>query len=291
MNSYKSHKFKPNVKFPVLFTSFSPAVVSYLGNPEKFYFGGLDITNSSEIQFNRNTLLSSQINYSIYNNFKDTTYQPDSNMEHVRTDKVLYLQNTDLYIKRLQLDYIWSPKKNLYAKLSGGIFEDMFGGIGGQLLFKPFNSNLNVSIEGFYVKQRDYDQRFKFRDYQTTTAHVNIGYLFPLGIESNISFGRYLAKDDGYTFDLSRRTKSGFRAGVYFTRTNVSAELFGEGSFDKGFYFQVPMDLFSKNYSGNYSNFKLSPLTRDGGAKLEFDKDLKGLIYNSTLNELSLGWN
>ena len=51
------------------------------------------------------------------------------------------------------------------------------------------------------------------------------------------------------------------------------------------------MDLFSKNYSGNYSNFKLSPLTRDGGAKLEFDKDLKGLIYNSSLNELSRGWN
>ena len=195
MNSYKSHKFKPNVKFPVLFTSFSPAVVSYLGNPEKFYFGGLDITNASEIQFNRNTLLSSQINYSLYNNFKDATYQPDSNMEHVRTDKVLYLQNVDLYIKRLQLDYIWSPKKNLYAKLSGGIFEDMFGGIGGQLLFKPFDSNLNVSIEGFYVKQRDYDQKLKFRDYQTTTAHINIGYLLPLGIDSNISFGRYLALD------------------------------------------------------------------------------------------------
>ena len=59
---------------------------------------------------------------------------------------------------------------------------------------------------------------------------------------------------------------------------------------DKGFYFQVPMDLFSKNYTGSYSNFKLSPLTRDGGAKLEFDKDLRGLIYNSSLNELRQGW-
>ena len=152
------------------------------------------------------------------------------------------------------------------------------------------DSNLNLSLEAFYVKQRAYDQTFYFRKYKTTTGHINVGYLFPLGIESNISFGRYLAKDDGYTFDLSRRTKSGFKAGIYFTRTNVSAELFGEGSFDKGFYFQVPMDLFSKNYSGGYSNFKLSPLTRDGGAKLEFDKDLRGLIYNSSLNELQNSW-
>jgi hypothetical protein len=114
--------------------------------------------------------------------------------------------------------------------------------------------------------------------------------MLPLGIESNISFGRYLAKDNGFTFDISRRTKSGFKAGIYFTRTDVSEEQFGEGSFNKGFYFQVPMDLFSKNYSGNYSNFRLSPLTRDGGAKLEFDKDLRGLIHNSTLNELRRGW-
>jgi hypothetical protein len=290
INSYLKNEFRPRVDFPAIFTSYSPILVSFLGNPEKFYFGGLDLQALSEIQFSRNLILSSQIHYSVYNNFRDTVSGPGSKMEHVRTDKVQYLKNANLYIKRFQLDYIWSPRKNIYAKLSGGIFEDMFAGIGGQILYKPFNSNLNLSIEAFNVKQRDYDQTFYFRKYKTTTGHINIGYLFPLGIESNISFGRYLAKDDGYTFDLSRRTRSGFRAGIYFTRTNVSAELFGEGSFDKGFYFQVPMDLFSKNYVGGYSNFKLSPLTRDGGAKLEFDKDLRGLIYNSTLHELNHGW-
>ena len=166
----------------------------------------------------------------------------------------------------------------------------MFGGYGGQVLYKPFNSNFNISFEGFYVRQRDYDQTFKFRKYITTTAHLNIGYTLPMGIEANVSYGRYLAKDDGFTFDLSRRTNSGFKAGIYLTRTDVSAEIFGEGSFDKGFYFQIPMDLFSKDYRGGYSNFKLSPLTRDGGAKLEFDKDLRGLIYNASLNELRSQW-
>jgi len=289
-NSYQTHKFQPTVNFPVIFSSFSPVLNSLIGNPEKFYFGGLDLQNTAEIQFNRNLILSSEINYSLYNNFKDTISGPASRMEHVRTDKVQYLKNANLYIKRLQLDYIWSPRKDLYAKVSGGMFETMFGGFGGQVLYKPFNSNFNISFEGFYVKQRGYDQTFKFRKYKTTTAHLNIGYLLPMGIELNTSYGRYLAKDDGFTFDLSRRTKSGFKAGIYFTKTNVSSDLFGEGSFDKGFYFQIPMDLFSKDYNGGYSNFKLSPLTRDGGAKLEFDKDLRGLIYNSSLNELKQGW-
>ena len=290
-NSYKNHDFKPNVDFPAIFSSTSPLIVSNIGSPEKFYYGGLDITNISEVQFTRNAILSSQINYSLYNNFDEAVYQPESVLEHVRTDNLLYLRASDLYIKRLQADYMWTPRKNVYAKLSGGIFEDMFGGIGGQVLYKPFDSNFNVSFEGFFVQQREYNRLFGFKKYKTFTAHLNFGYLLPLGIESNLSFGRYLAKDDGYTFDLSRRTRSGFRAGVYFTRTNISAEQFGEGSFDKGFYIQVPMDLFSKNYSGNYSNFRLSPLTRDGGAKLEFDKDLRGLMFNTSLNELKQGWN
>ena len=87
-----------------------------------------------------------------------------------------------------------------------------------------------------------------------------------------------------------KKIKSGFKAGIYFTRTDVPKELFGEGSFDKGFYFQIPLDLFNNNYQNNYTTFKLSPLTRDGGAKLIYDKDLRGMIYNSSHRELINQW-
>ena len=81
-----------------------------------------------------------------------------------------------------------------------------------------------------------------------------------------------MAKDEGYTLDLSRITDSGFRAGIFFSRTDVSAAEFGEGSFDKGFYFKIPFNLFRKSYTKQSFDFKLRPLTRDGGAKLENDK-------------------
>ncbi len=290
-NGYKKDEFQPYVDFPVIFQSTAPAIASHIGNPEKFYFGGLNLQNISEIQFSRNLILSSELNYSLYQNFRDTIAGPASEMEHVRTDVVQYLKEDDFFITRMQLDYIWSPHNNIYAKFSGGIFEQMYGGLGGQLLYKPFNSNFSLGAELFYVKQRTFNQKFDFQDYSTTTGHINLGYKFASGIESNLSFGRYLAKDDGFTFDLSRTTNSGFKAGIYFTRTNVSAEVFGEGSFDKGFYFQIPLDIFSKEYRGNYSSIKVSPLTRDGGAKLIYDKDLKGLIYNSTYSDLMNQWN
>lgn len=289
-NGYKEHQFQPKIIFPVIFSSTSPVILSHIGNPEKFYYGGVNLQNISEIQFNRNIILSSELNYSIYNNFKDSFVGPSSQMQHVRTDLIQYLKEDNFFISRMQLDYIQPLSKNIYGKVSAGIFESMYGGIGGQLLFRPHNKKYDIGAEIFYVKQRSFNQMFSFIDYSTITGHISFGYKLPKGIEANISFGRYLAKDVGYTFDLSRRLNSGFKAGFYFTRTDVPKELFGEGSFDKGFYFQIPTDLFSGDYSGNYSAFRLSPLTRDGGAKLNYDKDLRGLIYNSTYYELSRQW-
>jgi len=290
VHGYLEDEFQPVVKFPVIFSSTSPAIISHIGNPEKFYFSGINLQHTSEVQFSRSLLLSSELNARVYSNFKDTISGSASKMQHVRTDIVEYLKEDDLYISRMQLDYIWSPYKNIYAKISGGIFESMFGGLGGEILYKPFNKNFNIGAELFYVKQRSFDQKFNFQDYDTVTGHVNFGYRFAAGIETNISYGRYLAKDDGFTLDIGRTTSSGFRSGIYFTRTDVSADVFGEGSFDKGFYFQFPLDLFNNDFNGNYSSIKISPLTRDGGAKLVHAKDLKGLIYNSTYYELVRQW-
>jgi len=288
---YLIDEFQPSIKFPILFSTLSPSVSSYLGDPEKFYFGGINLNHISEVQFSRNLILSSELTYPMISSFSDVNYNPDSVMEHVRTDIVKYLQEDDLHINRMQLDYIWSPYKEIYSKITAGIFEQMYGGFGTEFLYIPFNKNYYIGLELFHVKQRAFNKRFDFQKYKTTTGHINFGYRFARGVESNLSYGRYLAKDDGFTLDLSRRTLSGFKAGIYFTRTNVPAEIFGEGSFDKGFYFQIPLDLISNKYSGEYSAFKISPLTRDGGAKLIYDKDLKGLIYNSTNYELYKQWN
>ena len=50
------------------------------------------------------------------------------------------------------------------------------------------------------------------------------------------------------------------------------------------------MDFLINGYSSNYFSFKLSPLTRDGGAKLNNGMDLRGIIYNSSSNEITKQW-
>jgi hypothetical protein len=106
-------------------------------------------------------------------------------------------------------------------------------------------------------------------DYQVLTGHIT-GY-WQTGWEdvlAKISYGQYLAGDKGYTVDLSRSFANGVRMGAYFTKTNVSAEQFGEGSFDKGIYVSVPFDAFFTKYSNENAYILWNPLIRDGGAKL-----------------------
>jgi len=72
----------------------------------------------------------------------------------------------------------------------------------------------------------------------------------------------------GVTLDLSRRFANGVRIGAYATKTDVSAEEFGEGSFDKGIYVDIPLDAFLTRSSGSVAHILWQPLLRDGGARL-----------------------
>ena len=281
VNGYKSHEFVPNVKFPSFHYGWTPAMVNHIGSPEKFLFAGAVIRVDTQLQFSRRLMLSTNFAFDLGNNFDEKVSDPGSQLQNVRTEIVRYLQEGDKYIPLMQLDYIWPISRDINAKISSGILERMYGGVGGEIIYKPLDRNFAIGAELYHVKQRDFDQLFDFKEYETETGHVNFKYQFNQGVILNLSYGKYLAQDVGYTFDLSRRTKSGFRAGFWFTRTDVSFEEFGEGSFDKGFYFQIPVDLFLRKHRGAYTNFRLRPLTRDGGQKLNQGKRLNGMLMNT----------
>ncbi|NLY59875.1 MAG: YjbH domain-containing protein [Gammaproteobacteria bacterium] len=119
------------------------------------------------------------------------------------------------------------------------------------------------------MKQRGFRQDLSFRDYSTWTGHLTAYTPTGLqGINARTSIGRYLAGDYGVTLDLSRRFANGITVGAWATRTNASAEEFGEGSFDKGIYFTFPFDAFFSRSTTSTGTLSWNPTTRDGGARL-----------------------
>ena len=79
--------------------------------------------------------------------------------------------------------------------------------------------------------------------------------------------------------------------GIFAIATVLSAAIFGEGSFDKGFYFAIPLDIFYPNYTKGNISFGLHPLTKDGGAMLSYHNSLYGLLGDTNKASLTKKWN
>ena len=290
---YTSHEFKPRVDYPILKNTITPDIRTHIGSPEQFLYSGFGVSLSSELQINRNLVIYSSIGRSLIDNFGDKISDPNTQLAPVRTQIVDYLQQSSnsFYLKNLNIEYIKPLKNNIYAKLSFGYLEQMYGGIAGELLYKPYISNIALGLEYNKVKKRNFNQRFSFKDYEITMPRINIAYYHPkTNILTKWSYGKYLAGDKGYTLDLSRKMPSGWRAGFFFSQTNVSEEEFGEGSFDKGFYVNVPLSIFSKGYSKDIRGFGLRTMTRDGGQQIEIQNRLIDSFYGSTFSEINENW-
>ena len=156
---------------------------------------------------------------------------------------------------------------------TAGILEEMFSGYGFEYLYYKNSNNYAYGFELFEVKKRDYQMRFKNLDYKTLTGSINFYYrnYGAIPFDMKVSYGKYLAGDEGVTFELSRSSKNGTKFGIFATFTDVSAEQFGEGSFDKGIFFNIPI-------YGNFINYTWKPLTKDPGAKLNRKNSLYDLL-------------
>jgi hypothetical protein len=212
----------------------------------------------------------------IYNDFS-TDRVSNSIIQRVRSDVNRYLVEGQSGLDQLYIEYRKSATPSLHYRAYAGILEAMYGGAGVEVLYAPFKSRVAVGATINALRQRGFEKNFEFLDYKTVTGYLSLFYATPFyNVDVAVHAGRYLGKDTGYTFEARRTFDSGFSLGGFFTRTNVSAEEFGEGSFDKGLFFRIPFNgLLPGNTRSAYTTI-LRPLERDGGRRLE---DFSGSLW------------
>ena len=243
---------------------------------EGFFKWSLLLENDSEFIIRDNFFFTSNLKFSIDDNFDDLTIPPKNTYPaQVRSDVKDYLRNIDegIIIGRAQFDYHLTPKKNHHIMLTAGILEDMFMGYGFEYLYLKEESNYGIGFEVFGVQKRDHMMKFGTLDYKNTVSSINYYYrninIIPFDLK--ISTGEYLAGDKGTTFEMSRKYLNGMEFGVFASFTDVTSEQFGEGTFDKGIFFNIPI-------YGNFINYTWRPLTKDPGAKLNRKHTLHDLL-------------
>lgn len=277
-----------------LFPRFSWALTPYFEfsafGPEEPLRYGLGAELSASYEIFSGLSVNGSVRQRAVGNIGENARPSDALSPPVRTDIRSYQAHGDLAIQNLTLDWYAHPAENLYSRLSLGLFESMYGGVSGEVLWKPIDSRLALGAEVNWVRQRDFDQRFDFRAYETVSGHASAYYDFGKGYVGQIDVGRYLAEDWGATLSLDRKFANGWSVGAFATFTDMSEEEFGEGSFDKGIRITMPVAWATGKPSPKKIDATLRSLTRDGGARVDVDGRLYQTIRGNHTGDLFDGW-
>ena len=272
----RAPQFQP-VEWPALYKEprrrfefgLGPHYQQTLGGPDGFILFQAGVIGRATFRVRDDTWLQGSLQMGLVDNYDKFKFTAPSNLPRVRTFLREYFTASDITMPNLQATHVGRLGANHFYSAYAGYLETMFAGAGAEWLYRPFGSRIAFGIDINSVQQRDFEQNIGLRDYKAKTGHATLYWDTGWNdIQATISVGQYLAGDKGVTLNLSRGFQNGVRIGAFATKTDVSSEQFGEGSFDKGIYVSIPFDAFLTKTSRSMANFVWKPLTRDGGAML-----------------------
>ncbi|XDA98069.1 YjbH domain-containing protein [Sulfitobacter sp. LCG007] len=282
--------FMPPDAYPNFNWSFTPYLATSYFDPEKPLRADAGLALRGKFRPAPGWVLGGEIRHRLVGNIADGETENTSKLPHVRTDATLYAQGSDTYLDELYTSYQWKPGDDVYARVTAGYLESMYGGLSAEVLWKRENSPLALGIEASYVRQRGFDRDFSFRDYEVATGFVSAYYEMGDGYLGQVDVGRYLAGDVGATFTLAREFANGWKVGGFFTLTDVSSEDFGEGSFDKGIMLTIPLSWFTGTPTQNVAKQTIRPVQRDGGQQLNLPGTLYEQVRSGHRNAITEEW-
>ncbi len=225
--------------------------------------------------------INGQAEASLFDTF-NTNRPPSSDLPHVRTDYLRYFTQGKNGLALLDAEYRFRIAPTVFASVKAGYLESMFAGVGGEMLWRPLGQRWALGVDGFEVQSRDFDRLLGLQSYRAFTGHVSLYYASPwYDLNFVVRAGQYLAKDRGLTVEVTRRFATGVEIGAFFTKTNVSAQQFGEGSFDKGIIIRIPLNWIAPIETQAQFGMDLRPVQRDGGQRMVGDTSL----YYETLRQ------
>ena len=204
------------------------------------------------------------------------------------------MNNTDTRIKDLYAASYFKLSDNLYGRITGGYLESMYSGLSSEILYYPSESNVALGAEVNLAKARDFEQLFGTEELEglsKVNGHLS-GYWDTkyYNYIAQLDVGKYLAGDKGGTLTLSRDFPNGWQVGGFFTLTNVSFAQFGEGSFDKGIFLEIPINPIIPYETTNSIYEKIRPTQGDGGQRLNVPGRLYELNKDKSKNSIDNSW-
>lgn len=200
----------------------------------------------------------------------------------VRSDVDQFAERA-IALDRSYLALTHSFKSDLHVSLMGGYLEEMYGGVGGEILYRPFKSRFAFGAEAWQSFKRDPDStlNLSFNGDHVLSAHANMWYDLPHhDLTLKASVGRFLAEDFGGTLSLQKNFKNGITLEGFVTLSdNADFDLFGDTTHAyHGVRLNIPFYRNKRLPEGLNINTRVEPFGRDIGQRI----DTPVSLYNVT---------
>jgi len=185
---------------------------------------------------------------------------------------------------------------DIHIAASAGYLEEMYAGIGGEILYRPFGRTYALGIEGYQTIKRDpaTAANLGLVDQAAFTGFINGWYEVPnTGLTFKAKAGRYLQEDFGGTLSLKHHFQNGTSIEGFVTATDsADFDLFGDQThLYSGVNFNIP--LYTTRYprlAGNL-DIRISQIGRDSGQALESPMNLYEITEPFSYRHIARHWN
>lgn len=223
--------------------------------------------------FGRNFLSFQSIRLNLRDNLEKLNEYRGISLLPVRGDIDKFTENRIL-LDRNYFMGLATLSKDLHIASSIGYLEEMFMGLSGEMLYRPFDKNWAVGIESALAFKRD---PYTFSALGLNGDHilsgfVNAYYEIPdTGATIKASVGRFLAGDVGGTLGVSNEFKNGVKLSANISASNYSDHdvYGGKTNVYTGIQVSLPLGSLSFIPDGSRIITNAAPLGRDTAQRLD----------------------
>lgn len=213
-----------------------------------------------------------------------------SNHPAVRRDVARFANGVSL--ERLYASWHTTPITDVHVGLTGGYLEEMYGGAGAEIVYRPFGSFFWAGADGWKLWRRDpfSELNADWSDEDLFSGHVRVGYDIPNTRASvSLAAGQYLGGDKGVTFGALQKFSNGARleADVTWTDREEDEGFFRDTRFDPKIRLTWPLGGPASHYA---MRMTLHQVGRDAGQMLDRPLPLEEMTEKFSAREYARQW-
>jgi hypothetical protein len=184
---------------------------------------------------------------------------------------------------------------NWHGLMAYGYLEEMYAGIGGEILYRPYGKTWAIGAEAWEAFKRDPATIWSlgFNGDRLLTGHLKAWYEIPqTDLTLGFKAGRYLAEDIGGTLSLTKSMDNGAKLEAFATATDQADfdPFGGTTQLYSGLRLTLPLGNVPGLPAGSQARFTAAPIGRDTGQSIDSPLPLYDLTEPLSYRHMARRW-